>query len=201
MAQRCAKDIERKGKTKMEQSNRCESTRNETEKPQYETAKIEKTNNICPMCESYARDQAAKPIAIMCCEGGCLRGEIARQASNLVCHKLVPDKTVRVCLGGAFTKNTGQRNLVRNAAQVIALEGCFIECASRMMKGVVPDLNPQVIAVDSLYDFDRSLFGIDQMAEEEIRAHAMTVAQKIVGGLRDLATPDAAQPCHRSCSM
>jgi hypothetical protein len=81
------------------------------------------------------------------------------------------------------------------------LEGCFIECASRMMKGVIPDLNPQVVVADSLYDFDRSLFGIDQMAEEEIRAHAMTVAQKIVGGLRDLATPDAAQPCHRSCSM
>jgi uncharacterized metal-binding protein len=96
---------------------------------------------------------------------------------------MVPDKTVRICLGGAFTKNTGQRNLVRNAKELIALEGCFIECASRMMKGVIPGLVPRAIVADNLYDFDRNLFGIDQMTEEEIKTHAMTVAQKIVGGL------------------
>ena len=46
------------------------------------------------------------------------RGEIARRAANLVCHKLAPEKTVRICLGGAITKDTGQRNLVRNAQRV-----------------------------------------------------------------------------------
>jgi hypothetical protein len=54
-----------------------------------------------------------------------------------------------------------------------------------MMRGVVPDLAPRVIVADSLYDFDRNLFGIDQMTEEEIKTHAMTVAQKVVGGLLD----------------
>ncbi len=167
----------------MEKVNCCASTGNEPENPEYETANIKKTGNTCPMCESYARDQGSKPIAIMCCEGGCLRGEIARQASNLICHKLAPDKSVRICLGGAFTKDTGQRNLVRNATKLIALEGCFIECASRMMEGVIPGLAPQVIVADSLYDFDRSLFGIDQMTDGEIKTHAMTVAQKVLEGL------------------
>ncbi len=167
----------------MGKGNCCESTGTESDNREYETANIQKTSNTCPMCESYARDQAAKPIAIMCCEGACLRGEIARQASNLICHKMVPDKTVRICLGGAFTKDTGQRNLIRNAKEVIALEGCFIECASRMMTGVIPGLAPRVIVADSLYDFDRNLFSIDQMTDEEIRTHAMTVAQKVVGGL------------------
>jgi uncharacterized metal-binding protein len=88
-------------------------------------------------------------------------------------------------LGGAFTKNTGQRNLVRSANELIALEGCFIECASRIMKGVIPGLAPKVIVADSLYDFDRTLFGIDQMTEEQIKTHAMTVAQKVVAGLQD----------------
>ena len=132
----------------------------------------------------------SKPIAIMCCEGACLRGEIARQASNLICHEMIPDKAVRICLGGAFTKNTGQRNVVRNAKELIALEGCFIECASRMMKGVIPDLAPRVIVADSLCDFDRSLFGIDQMTGEEIKTHAMTVAQKVLGRLTDPAPRD-----------
>jgi hypothetical protein len=52
-----------------------------------------------------------------------------------------------------------------------------------MMKGVIPGLVPRAIVADNLYDFDRNLFGIDQMTEEEIKTHAMTVAQKIVGGL------------------
>jgi hypothetical protein len=49
-----------------------------------------------------------------------------------------------------------------------------------MMKGLIPGLAPRAIIADSLYDFDRSLFGIDQMTEEEIKTHATTVAQKIV---------------------
>ena len=145
----------------------------------YETVRIEKTRNVCPMCEDYARTQAAKPVVVMCCEGACLRGEIARQAANLLCHTLAPDKTVRLCLGGAFTKDTGQRGLVRSGKRVVALEGCFIECASRMMKGVIPELKPEVIIADALYDFDRSLFGIDEMPEAQIKIHAEEVARKV----------------------
>ena len=145
----------------------------------YETVRIEKTKNVCPMCEDYARYQASKPTVVMCCEGACLRGEIARQASNILCHKLAPEKTVRLCLGGAFTKDTGQRSLARNGARVIAMEGCFLECASRMMKGVIPGLAPEVIIADRLYEFDRSLFGIDEMPESEIKAHAEEVAVKV----------------------
>ena len=148
--------------------------------PTYEVIHLEKTRNVCPMCEDYARRQASKPVAVMCCEGACLRGEVARQAANLLCHSLAPDQTVRICLGGAFTKDTGQRGLARNGKRTIALEGCFIECASRMMKGVIPDLKTEVIVADTLYDFDRSLFGIDQMPEAQIKVHAEEVARKVL---------------------
>jgi hypothetical protein len=40
----------------------------------YEVISLEKTRNVCPMCEDYATRQAAKPVAVMCCEGACLRG-------------------------------------------------------------------------------------------------------------------------------
>jgi uncharacterized metal-binding protein len=150
---------------------------------QYETAKIPKTKNVCPMCDDYANQQVVKPVVVMCCEGACLRGEIARRAANLICHKLIPEQTVRICLGGAFTKSTGQRSLVKNGKRVIALEGCFIECASRTMKGVIPDLNPEIIIADELYQFDCNLFGINEMPEAEINCHAMKVAQQVVAGL------------------
>ena len=36
-----------------------------------------------------------------------------------------------------------------------------------------------MVFTDRLIEFDRSLFGVDEMAEEEIRAHARTIAEQI----------------------
>ncbi len=146
---------------------------------EFETVTIQKTDKVCPMCEEYARREASKPVVVMACEGACLRGEIARQAANILCFELAPEKTARLCLGGAFTKDTGQRQLARNAPKLLAIEGCFIECATRMMKGVAPGLAPEVVIADRLCDFDRRLFGINEMPEGEIRQHAREVAEKI----------------------
>ena len=149
----------------------------------YELVRMEKAKNSCHLCEEYADRQKDKPVAVMCCDGACLRGEVARQAANILCHKLAPEKTVRICLGGAFTKDTGQRDLVRKAQRLIALEGCHVNCSSRMMAGVIEGLTPEVVIADRLYDFDRELFGIDEMPAGEIQEHARTVAQKIAATL------------------
>jgi uncharacterized metal-binding protein len=148
----------------------------------FEVVKIEKTKNVCPMCEDFAKEQTEKntQIAVLSCEGACLRGEVARQAANLIAFELAPEKTARICLGGAFTKNTGQRNLVRNAPKVLALEGCYIECGSRMMKGVIDGLKPEVVIVDKLYEFDKKLFAINDLPEEKIREFAQIAANEIV---------------------
>ena len=149
----------------------------------YEEVHIEKTKIKCQLCEDYAEKQKSKPVAVMSCEGACLRGEVARRAANILCHSLAPEKAVRICLGSAFTKDTGQRALVRNAPRLIAVEGCAINCSSRMMSGAVEGLSPEVINADRLYDFDRTLFGIEEMPAEQIDAHARSVAQKIADTL------------------
>lgn len=149
----------------------------------YEVLRIKKTKSRCNLCEEYAERQRSKPVAVMSCEGACLRGEVARQAANVLCHSLAPEKTVRICLGGAFTKDTGQRALVGNAQRLIALEGCFVNCSSRMMNAAIDGITSEVIVADRLYDFDRRLFGIDEMPPEEIHAHAQAVAQKIADTL------------------
>ena len=79
----------------------------------YKTIKIAKVTGKCPACEQYAGQNSTTPpkIAGM----ACARGEVARRAANLVAHRLARNETVRICLGGAFTKDTGQRNLVRRA--------------------------------------------------------------------------------------
>ena len=149
----------------------------------HEVVRIEKTRNGCRLCEDYAERQKSKAVAVMSCEGACLRGEVARRAANILCHSLAPEKTVRICLGSAFTKDTGQRALVRNAARLIALEGCIINCSSRMMNGVIDGLTPEVIVADRLYDFDRRIFGVEEMPPEQIQAHAHAVAKKIADTL------------------
>ena len=167
-----------------ENASPCES--------QFETARIPKVTSVCQMCEDYAVRQAVKPVAVMCCEGACLRGEIARQAANILCHELLPGQTARICLGGAFTKNTGQRGLVREAPRLIALEGCFIQCATRMMQGVLPGLLPEIVVADALVDFDRDLFGIDEMPAARIRELGLAVARQVAAGLdRGTAAPVA----------
>ncbi len=150
---------------------------------EYETVNIQKTEKVCPLCENYSAKHASKPIVVMSCEGACLRGEIARRVADKLCFELAPQETVRLCLGGAFTKDCGQRNLVRNAGRVLAIEGCYLECATRMMQGVLPELKPQVVVADRLYDFDRNLFGIDEMPEAELSAHADEVAKAIAARL------------------
>lgn len=150
----------------------------------YETVNIEQTTKSCSACEAYARRQAAKPVVVMSCEGACLRGEVARRTANVLSHQLAPDRTARLCLGGAFTKDTGQRALARDGRRVVAIEGCLLECASRMMKGVVPGLEPEIVVADQLYRFDTRLFGIDEMSDAEIQVHAEQVAATALDTLR-----------------
>jgi len=149
----------------------------------YEIVRLEKTDKYCPLCDQYAEKHQAKQVVVLSCDGACLRGEVARQAANELCYSLAPEKTVRICLGAAFTKETSQRQLVRNAPRLIALEGCYINCASRMMGGVIEGLKPEVINVDQLYDFDRKLFGTDEMPDEEIKAHGRGAARQIAARL------------------
>jgi uncharacterized metal-binding protein len=149
----------------------------------HEVIAIRKTKASCSLCDDYARGHSAKPIAVLSCEGACLRGEISRQTANIVCSQLAPERTVRICLGGAFTKDTGQRALVRKAERVVALEGCAIECASRMMRGVLPERTIAVIHTDRLARFDKGLFDINALSHEDIVACAEEVAREIVKGL------------------
>lgn len=155
-----------------------------TNQKTYEAVQIEKIQATCSLCEDYAQRQAAKPFAILSCEGACLRGEISRRAANKICYQLAPEKTARICLGGAFTKDTGQRNLVRNAQQVIAIEGCFLRCASRMMAGVLEEFEPELIIADSLYELEGDLFGIEELSDEQIQSLANQVAFQVVDKLK-----------------
>ncbi len=146
-----------------------------------ETIQIRKIEGACGLCEEYSEKNSTNPpkIAILSCEGACARGEVSRRAANLVAHHLAKEETVRICLGGAFTKDTGQRSLVRRSEKSLAIEGCFVSCATRMMQGVLPDWQPEIVLADTLYD-ECLPFGIDEVSDEKFDACARQVAEKVV---------------------
>lgn len=160
----------------------CSINNAEDSLKKFEVVKIEIADNACSLCENFAEDKLKKriPYSILSCEGACLRGEVSRQVANNICFSEMPEKTSRICLGGAFTKDTGQRKLVRNAQKVVALEGCSVKCASRMMKGVIDKLDTEIICVDKYYDFDTRLFGINEVSEQEIKQYAKQATKRII---------------------
>lgn len=161
----------------------------------YEEIKIEKMDGYCSSCEDYAKKHTTHPtkIAIMSCEGACSKGEVSRRAANLIAHKLSPENTVRICLGGAFTKDGGQRNLVRQTHKAIAIEGCFIDCASRMMKGVIPELDALVVQADTIYKKNLP-FEMNEISDEVFNEYAKIVAEEIVEKyIHGDAKPDVSQ--------
>ncbi len=143
---------------------------------------IKLAEQSCPAGLRYAEKQAATPSkdAVICCEGMCLKGETARRAANLIAHKLVPEKAVRICHGGLLEAAGGMRDLVQRANRVLILDGCGMACATRLTKGAFPDLKPQVVFTDKLFEYDQNLFGVNEMEDAEVSANARKVADQVV---------------------
>ena len=60
---------------------------------------------ICPEGARYVEKILSGPprIAVMACEGGCIKGEVARVAANILTYQLEREASVRICLGDAAT--------------------------------------------------------------------------------------------------
>jgi uncharacterized metal-binding protein len=121
-----------------------------------QTVQIKLTEQSCAAGLRYAQQHSATPPkdAVLCCEGMCLKGETARRAANLIAQKLVPDRAVRICHGGLLEAAGGMRDLVQGANRVLVLDGCGMACATRLLKGAFPDVSPQVVFTDKLFDLD-----------------------------------------------
>ncbi len=157
-----------------------------------DTIQVKLTEKRCELGDAYARKHTTTPpkVAVLSCEGMCLRGDVARRAATLIAHELAPERTVRVCHGGLLETSGGMRELVEQADQVLVLDGCPLACGTRLLKGAFPEIKPASVFTDGLFEFDRSLFGVDEMAEAEIKAHARTVANRVIAERLDRVPAD-----------
>lgn len=140
------------------------------------------TARICPEGSRYVEKILAGPPrkAIMACEGGCIKGEVARVAANILAYQLERDSAVRICLGDAVTGDSGFVELVKQAPETIIIEGCFLHCGTQIMKTRIPNFEPVVVEAIRLYSFDREkYFEIFDIPRAELEQYAKKVADYV----------------------
>jgi uncharacterized metal-binding protein len=145
---------------------------------------VQEVKGFCPAGDSYAMEQIGKKtLPVLSCEGPCIRGEIARLAANLVAQDVAG--LARACAPETFfVPHSAMAVWVKEAQKIIMIDGCFLKCHGRVLNNLVPA--KKVIQFDAhpLYREYTDLFLVDDVPEEERKAVARQVADKIIAKLK-----------------
>lgn len=151
----------------------------------YFSLEVEGTNAKCPAGEAAGtRNRNEGKIPVLSCEGGCIRGEIARQAANFVA-KVEPYR--RGCHGEVFAvPGSAISNWVKGAEKVVLIDGCFLRCHGRILENIVG--KEKLVQFDALSHYKKytKLFDIDSVPETERKEVARDVADWVLASLKDL---------------
>jgi uncharacterized metal-binding protein len=152
------------------------------------TLEVEGVKGVCPAGEAYAKQTMAdKKIPIFSCEGPCIRGDIARLAASMIAHD-VPS-FARACHAETFlVPHSSMARWVKAAEKAVMIDGCFLKCHGRVLKKLIGE--DKVIQIDALplYKKYTDIFSMDDVPEEERKAVARQVADKIIARLKEEGT-------------
>jgi hypothetical protein len=145
---------------------------------------VQGIKGLCPAGETFAKEQIAKKtVPVLSCEGPCIRGEIARLAANAVTQE-VP-RLARACHAETFfVPHSSMAAWVKGAEKTVMIDGCFLQCHGRVLKGLVGE--GKMIQIDALpfYRKYTDIFLMDDVPEDERKAVARQVADKIIAKLQ-----------------
>jgi len=146
--------------------------------------KVEGVEGYCPAGEAYAkRNIVEKKIPVLSCEGPCIRGEIARLAANRVAGEL--PQYARACHAETFfVPHSAMARWVKRADKTLMIDGCFLKCHGRVLKGLVGE--ERIIHIDALplHRKYSDVFLMDDVPEGERKDTARRVADKIIAALQ-----------------
>src|SRR5574341_1305526 len=147
------------------------------------TLEVDGVKGICPAGEAWAEQMILqKRIPVLACEGPCIRGDIARLAANRVANE---QPFARACYAEtAFVPHSAMTRWVREADQVVMIDGCFLHCFGRVLSNLVDQEKITHIDALSLYKKYTDVFHMDDVPEDERRETAQQVADKILAELR-----------------
>lgn len=146
---------------------------------------VEGIKGHCPAGEAWAEQNIAdNKIPVLSCEGPCIRGEIARLAANLVAREMPGH--ARACHAETFfVPHSAMARWVKAADKSVMIDGCFLKCHGRVLKGLVGE--EKMIHIDALplHRKYSDIFLMDDVPEAERIDVARQVADKIIAIVRD----------------
>lgn len=146
------------------------------------TVEIQKTDGCCPIGETVGkRNIKEKRIPVLSCEGGCIRGEIARLAANMVSKEA---GFARGCHGELVTvPDSALAQWIRGAEKVVLIDGCFLSCHGRILEGLLN--KEQLVQFDALKVYRKytDVFDIDEVSKAERKKAAREVADSVMAKL------------------
>ncbi len=144
---------------------------------------VEGTSEVCPVGQRVGkRNLKERKIPVLSCEGGCIRGEIARLAANLVGKE---EGYARGCHGELFAvPNSEISKWIKKSDKVVLIDGCFLHCHERMMKNLIGEDKLVTFDALSFYRKYTNLFDIDAVPEKERNQVAQSVANWVLSSLK-----------------
>jgi hypothetical protein len=143
---------------------------------------VQRTDGRCPVGEMVGqRNLKEARIPVLSCEGGCIRGEIARLAANMVSREA---GFARGCHGELVTvPDSAIAQWIRGAEKVVLIDGCFLRCHGRMIQGLLKE--GQLLQFDALNVYRKytDVFDIDAVPPEEREEAARQVARHVLAQL------------------
>ena len=150
------------------------------------TVKVDGVKGTCPVGEDWAEERILqKKIPVLACEGPCIRGEIARLAANRVAKE---EPFARACFPEAFfVPHSGMNRWLKEADQVVMIDGCFLKCIGRVLNNLVDE--KKITHIDALQYYGKytDVFDMEDIPEADRIAAAKQVADQILPILRDAA--------------
>lgn len=148
------------------------------------TLEVEGVEGVCPAGEIYAQQSIAnRKLPVFSCEGPCIRGEIARLAANLVAEEI--PSLARACHAETFVvPHSSMAKWVKGAETTVMIDGCFLQCHGRILKKLIGE--EKVVQIDAfpLYKKYMDIFLMEDVPEEDRKAVAREVADKIIALLK-----------------
>jgi uncharacterized metal-binding protein len=143
-------------------------------KSEFVDIRFKNTNQRCPVGEKTGKaNLERKKIPVLSCEGGCIRGEIARVAANILSKK---EGFGRACHGEIITvPDSAIANWVKHSKKVVLIDGCYLHCHGRILEELLS--KDQLMVIDALRVYKKytDLFDLDAIPEEDIKIAAEQV--------------------------
>ncbi len=144
------------------------------------TVQVDGVKGVCPAGEAWAEQMILqKKIPVLACEGPCIRGDIARLAANTVAKE---EPFARACFAETFfVPYSSMARWVKEADEVVMIDGCFLKCLGRVLNNFVDD-EEKIVHIDalSLYHKYTDLFDMEAVPEAERINTANQVADQIL---------------------